>query len=318
MTTDPPSPVTAEDENRHAPGSEPLWSESWYLDWAELDATAGGYVRLGLYPNLGVAWWWLYIVEEGRGPVLVRNHTLACPDSAAGEPVETLSGPGVSVDVEAVAPLERFVVRSAGAATRLGSAVDAFTGEGGTPCEVSIELTWTGVGPVFPYAMTTRYEQSARVTGTVTVDGRSRAVDVPGQRDHSWGWRDWWMFPWNWTSGTLEDGTAFHGARSLLPDAELFHTGYTLEPAGAAGLLRSTDVVTVGVDVDAEKLPLRARHVIGDLAFEAEAALAAPLLLVADDGRRTRFARALCRYRTPDGRRGSGWTEYNWPEGFPR
>jgi len=25
----------------------------------------------------------------------------------------------------------------------------------------------------------------------------------------------------------------------------------------------------------------------------------------------------MCRYTTSDGRAGTGWTEYNWPPGFP-
>ena len=44
---------TAADENLHPPGDEELWGESWYLDWAASDCSYGGYVRLGLYPNLG-------------------------------------------------------------------------------------------------------------------------------------------------------------------------------------------------------------------------------------------------------------------------
>jgi hypothetical protein len=68
------------------------------------------------------------------------------------------------------------------------------------------------------------------------------------------------------------------------------------------------------VSVDAEQLPTQARQRIGPLRFTTEPVAHAPVLLVADDGRESRFPRAMCRFTTDDGRQGTGWTEYNWPE----
>ena len=56
-----PRPViapTAADEGRHEPTDEPLWSESVYLDFFDVDRGIGGYVRLGILPNLGRCWYW--------------------------------------------------------------------------------------------------------------------------------------------------------------------------------------------------------------------------------------------------------------------
>jgi hypothetical protein len=39
-----------------------------------------------------------------------------------------------------------------------------------------------------------------------------------------------------------------------------------------------------------------------------------PLLLVAPDGRSTRFARAVARFTCRDGRAGTGWIEWNQPD----
>ena len=49
-------------------------------------------------------------------------------------------------------------------------------------------------------SLTTRYEIPCLVTGTVTVDGETFTVEGQGQRDHSWGVRDWWAFGWCWCS----------------------------------------------------------------------------------------------------------------------
>ena len=61
-------------------GTERLWGESWYFDFTDRAGTLGGYVRLGLYPNLGVAWYWACLVGEGRPLVTVIDHEVALPE----------------------------------------------------------------------------------------------------------------------------------------------------------------------------------------------------------------------------------------------
>ena len=67
------------DERAHPPGEERLWGESWYFDFTDRAGTLGGYVRLGLYPNLGVAWYWACLVGEGRPLVTVIDHDVRLP-----------------------------------------------------------------------------------------------------------------------------------------------------------------------------------------------------------------------------------------------
>jgi hypothetical protein len=293
------------DEARHPAGAEELWGESWYLDFAAADGSYGGYVRLGLYPNLDRAWWWIALVGAGEPTVLVVDHALACPAGADAHP-----------QVSWPAAFDRFRVHGKGAGVRLADPADAFRGLPGEPVDVAIDLEWSSRGPAFPYAMTTRYEISSWVTGSCTIGERDLPVDCAGQRDHSWGVRDWWQFPWNWTAGHLSDGTFFHAARSIIPDLELFGTGYVIPPGGSLQAVESPDI-TVRVDVDEEKLPVHAEQRIGPLRFTTEYLGHAPVLLVASDGRESRFPRAMCRFTTEDGRTGTGWSEFNWPPGFP-
>src|SRR5439155_332214 len=70
-----PMTVPDSDEGRHEPTTDPLWNESWYFDFATPDGALGGYVRLGLYPNQRTAWYWAYLVGEGRPLVAVRDHS---------------------------------------------------------------------------------------------------------------------------------------------------------------------------------------------------------------------------------------------------
>src|SRR5688572_25620994 len=71
--------ATPQDEGRHEPGGEQLWNESWYFDFAAEDGSIGGYVRLGLYPALGVAWYWGYLVREGEQLLAVQHHSAKLP-----------------------------------------------------------------------------------------------------------------------------------------------------------------------------------------------------------------------------------------------
>src|SRR5688572_30032002 len=71
--------ATVQDEGRHEPGPDQLWNESWYFDFAAPDGSVGGYVRLGLYPALGVAWYWGYLVRQGEQLLVVRHHEAALP-----------------------------------------------------------------------------------------------------------------------------------------------------------------------------------------------------------------------------------------------
>ncbi|MBV8951627.1 MAG: hypothetical protein JOZ99_12185 [Actinobacteria bacterium] len=299
--------VTPADEGRHTPDSEDLWGESWYLDFAGSDLSYGGYVRLGLYPNLGRSWLWVYLTGRERPLVALCDHALPC---AAGDALE-IAGNGSRVEIDTREPLARVHVAAGGTAARFDDAAGVFHGDRGTPVAAAIELDWHSRGPAFPYEATTRYEQSAWVTGRVTIGDETLAVDCPGQRDHSWGVRDWWLFPWNWTAGYLEDGTFFHAACSMLPGANLFQEGYVMSPGGDQ---QRVSVVECEVTLDDEQLPVRAHQRIGDLRFSSEPVGHAPVLLVADDRRVSRFPRAMCRFTTDDGRTGTGWTEYNWPE----
>ena len=53
--------------------------------------------------------------------------------------------------------------------------------------------------------------------GEILVGDETIAFDGIGQRDHSWGVRDWWSLGWVWTAGGLEDGTRFHTTRIRVP-----------------------------------------------------------------------------------------------------
>lgn len=310
--------LTAADEGRHLPGTDQLWGESWYHDFAASDGSFGGYLRLGLYPNQEVAWYWVHLVRAGKPLVVVRDHAVPSPPmprDAAADPIVRVESPRVRGTWQPIEPLWKYRITTEGTGVELADPAEAFRDERGPQVPVRLDLTWQGVAPAFAYKETTRFEQSAWVTGEVVIgDDRIEVAQCPGQRDHSWGVRDWWIFAWQWCSGRLDDGTWWHSARSIVPKVDIFQTGYLVRPDMK---LEPVEKVVADDELDAEQLPVRGALTVGDLEMTWTAELQAPVLLVSPEEKRSRFPRALCRFETADGRQGRGWLELNLPEGVP-
>jgi|HubBroStandDraft_5_1064220.scaffolds.fasta_scaffold22774_1 hypothetical protein len=302
--------LTAADEQLHQPGSERLWNESYYFDFAAPDGSVGGYVRLGLYPNWDRAWYWACVVRPGQPTILVADN--AAPLPAPGSSDVTAAGYTAS---QAIAePLRAARVRlDAPAAVSLPQPGAAYGDlAAATPASLALDLEWTTIGGVYPYKDLPRYEIPCQVSGTVTVDGQGIVISGWGERDHSWGERDWWQISWLWTSGRLSDGTAFHGMQAnigfaipwpsfgVAPGGELSHlTGFCAETAFGA-----------------DDFPARSRLRLAGAPMVAEPLAFAPVSLTSPDGKVAHFPRALCRFATDDGRSGFGWTEWNQPPGW--
>ena len=311
--TDVPTPAPAvparpEDEARHPSSGEHLWGESWYLDFFDPERGVAGYARLGLYPELGTAWYWACLVGPDRQLVTVVDHEVKLPPPRSME----IRGEGLWADCTVETPLDHVSVGVEAFAVGVDRPADVYGDLRGDRVPLGFDLEWETDGETYAYPGVTRYEVPCRVHGEVLVGSETIAVDGWGQRDHSWGVRDWWSMAWSWTAGRLDDGTRFHGTAVHVGDVELYGTGYVQDPQGA---MVGTDRTGYTADLDPEGLPTGGAYRIGDLDLRIEPIAFAPVLLVADDGRVSRFPRAWCRFTATDGRTGHGWTEWNQPQG---
>lgn len=307
MSTAHPWNVDPADEARHSPDDAALWNESYYLDVVDASGEVGGYVRLGLYPNMAVAWWTTALVIAGEETVLSVAYDLAIPEEGS----LVVSGESTAVEIICPDPLNEMRVVASAPAERFSDPAAVYQGDG-TPALLELDLTWRTDGEPFHYQVTTRYEIPCVVTGTITLDGRVFTLAGPGQRDHSWGVRDWWAFGWCWLAARLDDGTRLHGADIRIPEMPVLF-GYVQHPDGTATPLSS---LVVTEELGAEGLPLSGAASFGpsDIDVAIEPIGFGPLVLVADDGRVSRFPRAMARFRTSDGRSGLGWIEWNQPQ----
>ena len=296
------------DEQRHPPEEDPLWNESYYLDFVAGAGSIAGYARIGLYPNLGVTWWTTMIVGAHRPVVASVAYNLPVADGTGLE----LASHGVDVSALIEDPLSVMTVRGTAPAVVHADPTAVYRGEPGNPTSVGLDLTWVSDGAPYHYGITTRYEVPCMVSGEVTVGGERIAVEGHGQRDHSWGVRDWWAFGWCWAAARLDDGTRMHFADIRIPGSPLAF-GYVQPGDGSVQPVETLDVTEV---LGEEGLPTRGRALVepGGIELEVEPIASGPLLLVAPDGRTSRFPRTVARFVAGDGRSGTGWIEWNQPD----
>jgi hypothetical protein len=296
------------DEGLHTPDADPLWNESYYLDFVADDGSVGGYARIGLYPNLGVTWWTTMVVGPGRPMVASVDYHL--PALAGSEVI--LEADGHSITCQADDPLRGMRLRASAPAESHADPSASYTGEPGRATALSMDLEWTTDGTPYQYDVTTRYEIPCRVVGELSVGDERIPVRGEGQRDHSWGVRDWWAFGWCWASVRLDDGTRVHWADIRMPGFPVA-LGYVQPPDGSVQRIETLSVAEVDGDLG---MPVSGTAGVepGHLELDIEPLAFAPLLLTAADGRISRFPRAMARFTARDGRAGTGWIEWNQPQ----
>jgi Ecdysteroid kinase-like family len=302
---EPPRP-SDEDELAHTATAEPLWSESWYADFVDAAQGLGGWFRIGLIANQQKAWVHALLC----GPDLPTVAVVDCEVPLPADPWR-LGTDAFEVGHSACAPLQTYRVDLRGRAQAYSDPSALLRGEPGTPVEVTMNLEWATDGTPYKYRLTTRYEIPCTVSGTVTINDTTYRMDsVPGQRDHSWGVRDWWSMDWMWSALHLDDGTHLHGVNIRIPGIPAVSVGYVQDRDGE---LIEPETVSSRETFGDNGLPLGATLSLdpGEIAGDVDVRGHAPVSLSATDGRVSQFPRAWVSISTADGRTGVGWMEWN-------
>lgn len=165
------------DDRPHAPGTDPLWQESSLFVWHDLEQGVAGFWRLGHEPAAGAvnSCFGVFTRDGLRFRSNVTGARLAPGDR--GE-AHMAWGPHLKV------------LWDGGAAITVDFA----------DCEA--RLRFADFHPRFDYhaivapeqplaGVSSHFEVSGRVTGSLRLGEREFAVDALGYRDRSWGRRDW-------------------------------------------------------------------------------------------------------------------------------
>ncbi len=301
----PPLVPHPDDEGRHEPGSEALWNESWYFDAVSDNGDLGVYTRIGRVPNQDNCLYTACICGPARPSIMLVDSSAPLPPM--DDEAQVIDIAGLHAEHHCEEPLRRWRVTLAGTAQAHADPSAPLRGEPGEPVDVAFDLIWETDGVPYSWRQSTRYEIPCRVSGTVRVGEEEVAFSGPGQRDHSWGARDWWAVDWMWSALHLDDGSRTHAVG--VPQMPGYGVGYVQRE----GHLDEIETVTATEVIAENGLIESARIQVGpgDLDFDVEPLAFGAILLVAPDGRVSYFPRAMCRVRGADGRTGTGWVEWN-------
>jgi hypothetical protein len=301
-------PGADDDAGRHDPGPEPLWNESWYFDAVNDGADIGVYVRLGRLPNQGTCVYTAAIVGPGRPSIMLVDY--AAPLPAVDDDSQTIDTDGLHASQTCLDPLTRWHVTLEGTAQAHGDESAPLRDEIGEPVDIALDLVWETDGIPYLWRQSTRYEIPCHVSGTVRIGDETIQLSGVGQRDHSWGSRDWWANDWMWSAFHLADGTRTHAV--TIPQIPGFAVGYGQQGETISEWETGTATETIADNglITAAKVETSASP-LGDLTLTVEPLAFGALRLHAPDGRVTNFPRAMARVTTEDGCTGFGWIEWN-------
>ncbi len=294
------------------------WNESVFYDW--YDATGGnaGHCRIGWHPNQQRLWVWLFLWNGAEWVALEQTRLpfakLALPAIAYDD------GWGLAFSYTPQEPLRSGRLSVRGFGRVLGGA------RVGMILPLAVELDVETVGAAHSLGQqsipghsaegysVSRFEQPIRARGSYSIGAETRALDVRGERDHSWGPR-WWNMEWNFLVAQGE-GYRLQAAHVRIPEASEISTGYLHRGAQTGNL------TALQFDLAFDDATLRA-PVSGRFSVQAEggAVLAGriePLTAAEIDithcfvpPRRSVYRRTLVRVTPDDAPAAVGWLESN-------
>lgn len=237
--------IRFEDEGLHPfDPKEEWWNESWFWDWFDDTGTLAGHCRIGLHPAQQRAWAWLFLYHRGEW-IAVEETRLPLGDVQL--PRVAYDKWGLRFAYDAISPLRSGRLRFSG----FGRVVAG--PRAGVILPTGVELEIRSIGPphttgrgnvaghmsdVFDAC---RFEQPITAQGTLRIDDATHSFRGRGERDHSWGPRNWNI---EWTFLVANGATMrLQCAEVTIPNVTRLGVGY---------LQRDTTVSLSNVSLDFE------------------------------------------------------------------
>ncbi|HEX5806502.1 MAG TPA: hypothetical protein VFY31_09240 [Macromonas sp.] len=234
ITTDM-APLDPVDDRRHKLRNEALCRESlvYTLQLPEEKIAAFVYPRVG---SDGMAAGMACVFGEGvkNGPIFEIFPAVAVPDT-----MDFTDWKIPGLEVKLGEPLRTAHVK--------------YSGE-----RMSIEFDFDAIHPAYSYDShpdlcpkffaDNRFEQGGRIKGSLTIDGRTIALDTLGQRDHSWGARNWGVnYHYKWFHATAPEAAVHFFKMEYL--GRSLTRGYVFKD-GHMSQIKQVDVLDFTLDDD--------------------------------------------------------------------
>lgn len=170
--------LTDKDDYLHEPSKRPDYRESYYFNWVDLENRISGFSTIGLLPNAKKREFVFALFYDERREAYWKE-----PDGEVPSTISTALNDG-TLSYELVSPMNEWKI--------------VYEGK-----KLSAEIHWSGRFPYYDFgggsgtSWIGHFEQSGIVSGTVRLeDGRELTIKGLGERDKSWGSRDWHIEAW--------------------------------------------------------------------------------------------------------------------------
>jgi hypothetical protein len=166
------------DDYFHTSGKDFDWRESYYFNFVNHDNMASGFTTIGILPNQKKAEYVLSLFYDDKQMLYYKEQELSADDKGENQ----LSNKILTYSL--IEPLEKWEIE--------------FSGQ-----EIELLIRWKARFPPFNFgkgsgtSWTRHFEQSGLVKGRATFrNGKEIPIEGYGQRDKSWGQRNWHVENW--------------------------------------------------------------------------------------------------------------------------
>ncbi|MGC1121527.1 MAG: hypothetical protein WBA22_10580 [Candidatus Methanofastidiosia archaeon] len=204
---------------QHPPGPEKEWNESYYFNFYDPRNRIGGVTRIGFKPNKKEAVGYLFLFYKDEIlKVVLREEIEMVPERIEVGSLQFL--PEWTLTFTGNMAGEKTDIRKVGVVLEYSPLHTEFS---------YLECVTTQQLEIGKVVCEDHYEQIGLVTGRITVDSRSHDVVALGERDHSWGERDW-NAPdlWIYVTALFEPEFGINIAKMLIKKEEI-DTGFIME-----------------------------------------------------------------------------------------
>jgi hypothetical protein len=192
----------------HEVGEQKDWNESFYFNFYDRGNDLCGFMRIGLQANKKEKSVFCFLMMPDGSIVGAKEHVEMADTELIGK----------GLKFEKVEADKKWVLHHEGELMRMDKGEQA-------PVMVTFNLEFEALNEPFDYrkcvsgenekisqpVASEHIEQAGRVTGTVKVGDKEYTVKALGERDHSWGMRDWTApREWIWITCQFSDDYAFN------------------------------------------------------------------------------------------------------------
>ncbi|MEJ2295421.1 MAG: hypothetical protein P8Y23_11735 [Candidatus Lokiarchaeota archaeon] len=174
------------DEYLHIPTDEVKWRESYYFNWVDLKNKISGFSTIGIVPNEEKREFVFFLFLPDRNEIYYKEPSLEKYDKNVNTMLREKRLKYIMIE-----PFKKWQIRYMSR-------------------KLTFNLVFETRFPVYDFGIDTsaswhqHFEASGRILGTISFkDGEKIEIKGCGQRDKSWGYRDWHQFD-KWYAGHFQ------------------------------------------------------------------------------------------------------------------